>query len=242
VGRIEDVTGNRRRQEQVAVLDRVLRHNVRNKMGSIVGYLRSAVGGSAGDDTAVALEEATSLLALSEKARECHRLLEREPTRTRVEDLRDLLGPVVKRRREDFPEARISLETPAHPPVVADRELFVAAVMELVDNAVEHNDHERPTVGLRVEPAGEWVAVRVTDDGPGIPEAERRAILSGEEQPLYHASGLGVWFVKWAVRLVGGELDIADNEPRGTVVTLRLPTHPTVESTTATGDAGADAD
>jgi signal transduction histidine kinase len=82
----------------------------------------------------------------------------------------------------------------------------------------------------------------VTDDGPGIPEAERRAILSGEEQPLYHASGLGVWFVKWAVRLVGGELDIADNEPRGTVVTLRLPTHPTVESTTATGDAGADAD
>lgn len=238
VGCIEDVTGNRRRQERITVLDRVLRHNIRNKVGSIVGYLRAVVDQSETDDAVVALDEATSLLRLSEKARECHRLLEREPTRTRVDDLAELLESVVTQRRDDFPGASISLEATEHPPVVVDKELLAAAVMELVDNAVEHSDRPDPLVQVSVEPAGEWVAVRVADDGPGIPAEERQAILSGEEQPLYHASGLGVWFVKWAVRLVGGQLDIDEREPRGTVVTLRLPAQSAAEAS----DAAADAD
>ncbi|MGM0399180.1 MAG: ATP-binding protein, partial [Halobacteriota archaeon] len=68
------------------------------------------------------------------------------------------------------------------------------------------------------------VRIRVVDDGPGIPRMERE-VLSGETEigPLYHGSGLGLWFVNLAVRQADGVLQFEENEPRGSVVSIRLP-------------------
>lgn len=62
-----------------------------------------------------------------------------------------------------------------------------------------------------------WVA----DKGPGIGPDERAVILSGEETPLQHGSGVGLWLVKWVVRNVGGTLSFGDGP--GTTVEIELP-------------------
>lgn len=69
---------------------------------------------------------------------------------------------------------------------------------------------------------GPRVAVTVADDGPGISSMEREVLLSGEETALEHGSGLGLWLVRWITRSAGGELEFAENEPRGSVITLRF--------------------
>jgi len=69
------------------------------------------------------------------------------------------------------------------------------------------------------EPAVEIV---ITDNGPGIPKHERKAIESGEETPLQHGTGLGLWLVYWAMSLLGGDIHIDDADP-GTRIALRLP-------------------
>jgi two-component system sensor histidine kinase RegB len=47
---------------------------------------------------------------------------------------------------------------------------------------------------------------------------------AGEETPLEHSTGLDLWLVYWVVALSGGELAFEENDPRGTVVTIALPT------------------
>ncbi|MDX1746566.1 MAG: ATP-binding protein [Halobacteriales archaeon] len=64
--------------------------------------------------------------------------------------------------------------------------------------------------------------VRVADDGPGIPEPDRK-VLVGTDTGLENASGLGLWLVNWIVSESGGEVHYEPNEPRGSVVVIRLP-------------------
>ena len=49
-------------------------------------------------------------------------------------------------------------------------------------------------------------------------------MLTGDETPLNHASGLGLWYVNWAVTAGGGSLDITDSKGGGTRIELSLRT------------------
>lgn len=67
-----------------------------------------------------------------------------------------------------------------------------------------------PTVEVSV--VDDPLAVRVSDDGPGIPEHERRALSGVEETPLQHGSGVGLWLVYWVVTQTGGDVAVADGD------------------------------
>ncbi|MFE6085397.1 ATP-binding protein [Streptomyces virginiae] len=75
-------------------------------------------------------------------------------------------------------------------------------------------------------PAGP-VVVRVTDDGPGVPEEHlplllRRFARSPEHQNV-PGSGLGLAIADEIARISGGRLDVGGHEPHGLRVELRLP-------------------
>ncbi|WP_123536369.1 PAS domain-containing sensor histidine kinase [Halosimplex salinum] len=65
------------------------------------------------------------------------------------------------------------------------------------------------------------VLLRITDDGPGISQAELDVLADREETPLKHGTGVGLWLVSWVVERSGGELDF-DTGADGTTVTVRL--------------------
>ena len=67
------------------------------------------------------------------------------------------------------------------------------------------------------------VAVRVEDDGPGIPDEQVTVLERGRETALEHTSGLGLWLVDWIVRASGGTVSFEARSPRGSVVELVLP-------------------
>ena len=101
------------------------------------------------------------------------------------------------------------------------------AVKELLVNAIQHNDADTPevTLDLDVDRNGPPLeaTIAISDNGPGIPENERKVLEEGEESPLLHGSGLGLWLVNWIVTELGGTVRIAENDPRGTVVTILVP-------------------
>jgi signal transduction histidine kinase len=107
--------------------------------------------------------------------------------------------------------------------------VYVSEVLETVflnvlDNAVDHNDDSNPHVWVTVETDEETVTVEFADDGPGIDDYERSVIERGTENSLQHSSGLGLWLIKWGTEIADGTVTFRENDPTGTVLTITVPT------------------
>ncbi|QPV64580.1 PAS domain S-box protein [Halosimplex litoreum] len=230
VGIESETTDRQLREQRLSVLNRVLRHNLRNAMTVVRGHasvLRRELDDEELRSHAGTIEAwADDLTALGEKAATARSLFEREGDPDTVCDARETLSTVASEFAECYPDAEITLEAPDSVPAKADDRLAVA-VRELVDNALAHHDRTPPAVTLGAASVGggatNWAEITVADTGPGIPESERAAIEAGEETQVTHGSGIGLWLARWVVAGFGGELSIEDNDPRGTVVRLRLP-------------------
>jgi PAS domain S-box-containing protein len=218
-----NVTERRRTEKLIELLNRVLRHNLRNDMNAINGWA-AAVQDT--DDERVREAGARiqrisrELGELSETARELERHVHRDREPRRL-DPRRLVRDSVECHRERLPEATFDVCVETERAVCAGAEIDVA-LAELVENAVTHAPE--PTVEVAAHDDGEWIELTVTDDGPGIDEMERQVISAGGETALEHGSGLGLWLVNWIVTRYGGSFQIATREDgTGTRATVRLP-------------------
>jgi two-component system phosphate regulon sensor histidine kinase PhoR len=111
--------------------------------------------------------------------------------------------------------------------VKGDQEALAQALWNLLDNAVKYSGDSR-TVRVEVE-AGSRVAVRVRDQGFGIPPSERDQILrkftrgSGARAHGIKGTGIGLAMVKHIVDAHGGKV-LIDSEPgKGSTFTIELP-------------------
>jgi PAS domain S-box-containing protein len=226
-----DVTTRRLRQQQLEVLNRVLRHNLRNGTNVIEGnaaMLRDAIDDEDLKKQAKAIEKrASSLANLSDQAGTVRSLFEHQSPAGETCDITRVVTEVVEEVSETYPDAEFV--TDEHDSIHArGGSPLKTALLEILKNAIIHNDQPTPEVTVVIsrsieDRAGEWAEIVIADNGPGIPENEQKTIESGEETPLQHGTGLGLWIVYWAVSLLGGEVTLEDNSPRGTRVVLNLP-------------------
>jgi PAS domain S-box-containing protein len=223
-----DISDLQERERRLTVLDRVLRHNLRNKMNIVQArssmLLAEATEPAVREHAESINDAAEALLALAETARTFHSTIDpRSTDRLQVQDVTEAIHDVAVECRVSYPAATISVECPEEA-WAKTHETFELAIVELVDNAIKHGGAET-TVAIRVteDPEADEVVIEVADDGPGIPTLERLSILAGEESPLQHTNGLGLWFVRWMATNSQGSLSITDNDPTGAIIEIRLP-------------------
>ena len=76
---------------------------------------------------------------------------------------------------------------------------------------------------MAVDREGDLVTVTVEDDGPGLPDHEANIITEEHEMtPVFHASGMGLWLVRWIVKRSRGDVSLVDDGSRGTTVRVEL--------------------
>jgi PAS domain S-box-containing protein len=222
-----DVTDRHTYQQRLKVANRVLRHDLRNRMNVITGWADELAGYD--DETVRATGEritatADELIELGEQVRLLVETADYVGRPNESVDLGAHVTPLVEDIRTAHPEATVETELPTGTTVLVPHpKLLTISVESLLENAVEHNDAERPWVKVTVESASEsdeYARLRIADDGPGIPEAELEVLREGSETPLKHGSGLGLWLVHWTVTAAGGTVTFDRREPRGSVVTL----------------------
>lgn len=219
---ISDATARVRRRQRLEVLNRVLRHNLRNDMTVVIGYA-DMVEDRLPDDERHAAEtirsRSNALLSLGEKARSVEQVManiDAESDFDAVQTVEDVVSDV----QSSYDIGSVTIDAPPTLRVAGSDRATKLVVRELVENAFDHGgDDPNVRVGVRQDQSD--LVVTVTDDGPGIPEYERSVVETGAESALEHGSGIGLWAAHWTVDALGGRLsfDVED----GTAATVRLP-------------------
>ena len=220
VGFQMDVTERKRRERAFSVVNRVLRHNLRNDLTVVRGNARrlsERLDGERSDIAERVVRSADGLVELGKKARELEEVISEETT-PRPVDVADIAASVAATLREEYPDAVVRVEMPDEPTVLATTHLE-AVLHELGENALEYAGSE---VTFRSRRSGDEIAIEVIDEGDGLPEIEKEVLRTGTETQLSHGQGLGLRLVNMMVTDTGGELLI--DPDCGAAVVVRLPT------------------
>lgn len=220
-----DVTEDRRRQQQLGVLNRVLRHNLRNELSVIRGYAdlieMKTTEPTIGDQATRITDSSDRLLSIIEKVRGFEQLQEREPQGIHI-DIEALSSKLENELREDAPGATINWElSQPQRQLRSDPQLFWLVLSNLVENAIRHAETETPTVTVSLAESDGQHVLEVHDHNPPIPEIEIESLRAGDETPLQHGQGVGLWIVNWSVSLLDGEIEFVYED--GNTVRVTLP-------------------
>jgi signal transduction histidine kinase len=133
--------------------------------------------------------------------------------------------------------ARAAELSPENVSIVARADSVVARVdpaqlrmvlANLIDNAVKYSP-QGGTVDVRVEQCHGHVRFLVSDEGIGVPEAERERIfdkfirLDPEMSRGIGGTGLGLYICRELVGQMGGRIWVSANQPRGSTFAFEIP-------------------
>lgn len=146
------------------------------------------------------------------------------------------LGPLAARRQVqleagDFPET----------PVQGDRQYLIQMLSNLIENAIKHTSLAEAgrehvvqiDTGVSSDGTQSWV--RISDDGPGIPEehlphlferfyrVDQARTADNREATSASGSGLGLSIVQWIAQAHGGKVSVESAVGEGASFTVTLP-------------------
>jgi signal transduction histidine kinase len=110
----------------------------------------------------------------------------------------------------------------------ANGDLLYRCVTNLVDNAIKYSG-EGTSVHIGWQRDGESAAIRVRDNGPGIPPEQRAHIfnrfyrIDRGRSRREGGSGLGLSIVRELTEAMGGSVSVTSAEGGGSTFTIRLP-------------------
>lgn len=105
-----------------------------------------------------------------------------------------------------------------------DEEAVCGAVANLLENAIKHGK-AAGHVELSVHLAGDHIAIRVKDDGPGIARRDKSRLFRRFERGMTDApgAGLGLSLVEQVASTHGGSVELESSPGNGCAFTLMLP-------------------
>jgi signal transduction histidine kinase len=221
-----DVSDREVSQQRLSVLNRVLRHNLRNRM-DIVKSHAEALPNNVDKRRSSIIAAADDVVALGRQARQIDQFISAQESTSQV-DLTRIVESALD--RVSTTDVIVTTDMPETAMITTNRRAAASAIEGPLKNAV---DYAASTAAVTITPTDGGYCVTISDDGPGIPVEELDALDRGTEDPLEHTTGLGLWQLKWAVMTLNGDVSFEVNN--GTTVRIDIPDN-TVSTTEQLGD------
>ena len=221
--------------EKMAMVGRLaagVAHSVRNPLTSVKMRLFSLnrsldLPSTQKEDLDVISEEIRHIDNIVQNFLEFSRPPKLKMQRVSPSDVVDM-GLQLLRHRLDSYDARVDVDRRQRlPKINADPEQLKEVLVNLLVNACEAMGTggririlEREGV---VEPMGRAVMIRVSDDGPGIPQAIQEDLFQPFFSTKEEGTGLGLSIANRIVREHGGWLNLVSKEGKGATFTITLP-------------------
>ncbi|GIE82447.1 hypothetical protein Aph02nite_83970 [Actinoplanes philippinensis] len=236
-----DVTAERRHRDELTSFAGVVAHDLLNPLTSVDGWTSAAMESleDAPDHPSVG-EAYTDLTRVTRSSARMRGLIDgllayattREATVTPAPvDLAEVAADIALARTDAAvaagdPAPRFTIG--ALPPVRADQVLVRQLLDNLIGNAVKYTaPGVIPVVRITAEDDDGMVAVRIVDNGIGIPPGQHEAIFGNFHRAHaggdYHGTGLGLTICKRIVERHGGTITAVDDPGGGSCFTFTLP-------------------
>lgn len=238
---------NAREKEEAALLAqneqlranmlRTISHDLRTPLTSISGNASTLIsGGTALDETARhqiytdIFSESMWLIEMVENLLYATRIEDgRMQLNISVEILDDIVQEAVRHTERTHPKRNIIVDMYDEIiPVMADANLIVQVIVNLMDNAVKYSDEDSDvTVSVHLE--NEYAVISVSDHGTGISDEEKEKVFDmfytggSRSSDSRRSLGLGLALCRSIITSHGGTISVSDNIPNGTVVSFTLP-------------------
>ena len=226
-----DVTNRFEQQKQIQILNRVLRHDLRTGSNIIAGNAdllleRLQKRDAPANERAYVKTiktRAAEIESLSERTQQLKSVLETDTLPGEPINVVPLLVTEAEKAESMNDSAKVVRELPEEAIVYGSSQLSVV-FEHLIDDAVTHNDQEEPTVTIRtVEEVTGELSIEFVDNGPPIPETEKRLHVGDEDiTQLTHSNGVGFWVVETILNRHRGALSFDTPDHRGNIVRITL--------------------
>ncbi len=205
----------------------------RNYLGAITRLAARATGGApaagSADLVGYAEEAKRQIASMSDIMREIDDVMQQEVTQSRETDF----GPIVTDAVQDAFDAspdlsagvRVSTQIPpVVPPVLINTPQIEQVVRNLVKNALEAPRTAAPlAICISMTVGADFVEVAVSDNGIGIPEAQREAVFAPYISTKSGGSGIGLALCRDIIEAHGGNLWFDSVPGKGTVFRFTVP-------------------
>jgi len=145
----------------------------------------------------------------------------------------DIVGSALRRAERILREHRVEIDIPPDLPMVRlDPALFEQVLFNLLDNAAKYAP-ESSTVSIDGAIDGDALVLRLTDEGPGIPDENLERVFDSfhrvrKADHVRAGTGLGLSICRGFVEAMGGSIVAGNRRDRtGAVFTVRMPSRPT---------------
>ncbi|WP_336360887.1 GAF domain-containing protein [Haladaptatus sp. ZSTT2] len=228
LGRAKHEADLERQNDRLEFLNSLLRHDILNGMVVIQSRAQLLADRLSGDEQRHAETIDRWCVTIIDLVRHVRAMLDVFAGSTPVElhpiNLSRVLLNEVDRVQSTYPDIEFSVSVPDDVTVRAN-DLLSEVLGNVVSNAVEHNSSDDPSIDISVTTDDETATVRVADNGPGVPQAQKEAIFRRDETGHAKTSGtgFGLFFVDAMVSQYGGSIHVEDNDPTGAVFHLTFP-------------------
>lgn len=213
--------------QQLQVIHRVFRHNLRNELTVFRGYLQMATSSIRDENVTDQLEVADQAAERIERLNEHLKIVENTHVGSQyVVDLVDVIEDEAARIQKEASRAIIDLDLPHEAKILGDDSL-VLLVRELFRyfTVRQAKSAEAGRIEMALTKAKNQSTLSVTASNFRIPRSEIDPLRIDGEQPLLHASGVELWVIKWLANYYEGEVDIGVKDEHSEI-TVAFPEPP----------------
>jgi len=233
VGATRNITERKSYEEQLEeqrdrleLLNQMVRHDIRNDLQIISSYaelLRARVDETNQEYVDRILNSARTAVELTRTARDLSGTMLQTDASTEAVPLRSVLQSQLDEIRTTYTDALVTVDGSIPSAAVLADDMLSSVFRNVIKNAIQHNDKEVARVTVSASVRDDQVRISVADNGPGIPDGQKDEIFGKGEKGLEsEGTGIGLYLVNTLVERYGGDVQVHDNEPNGTVVAITL--------------------
>jgi len=215
-------------RDNLETLNQVLRHDLRNDLQLITAYADLLEDECETEDEQqyidTILKSADHAVELTQTARELAKAMLSAQFEEQRVNLQTLVKSEVAEVQDSYPDAVVEMQTRIPSVPIPANEMISSVFRNLLKNAIQHNDKQVAEVDISATKHEDTVTVQIADNGPGVPDDQKRTIFGKGERGLNSSgTGIGLYLVDTLVSVHGGSVWVEDNHPEGSVFSVELP-------------------